>query len=196
MAEIGNLGWLQGASGLVQAWGLIEGGRAARIAGERAKAAGEFAAWQADRDAGLSIALAQQRAKEERRQSDMMASRALAVAAASGGGVSDPTIMRLLANVRGEGVYRSNVALYEGEARARELRLSGGTSRLAGAESMLEGVSRQTGALYSAIGTAGRVGASLYEKYGAGGAPVNPAAGALDQYEIFSGAGMTDPRYG
>jgi len=98
--------------------------------------------------------------------------------------------------VRGEGVYRSNVALYEGEARARELRLSGGTSRLAGAESLLEGVNRQTGALYSAIGTVGRTGASLYEKYGGGGAPTNPLAGALDEYELFSGAGMTDPRYG
>lgn len=195
-AGMSQLGWLSAGSALIQGIGMLEGGRAARIAGERQKAANQFEAWQAEREAGLSIALSQQRAREETRQSDMAASRALAVAAASGGGVSDPTIVRLLANVRGEGVYRANVALYEGEARARQLRLAGATGNLAGAEAVVEGVRRETGAMYSAMGAVGKAGLSLYEKYGGSGAPTNPAYGALDKFEIFSGAGMTDPRYG
>lgn len=191
-----TLGWMQGAGALVQLYGAMQSGKAARAAGDRAKVAAEFDAWQANRAGGQAMAVAQRQAREELRQADLQASRALAVAAASGGGVSDPTIVRLLANVRGEGVYRSHVALYEGEARARDLRLSGGSSRVAGAEAALEGVNRQTGALYAGFGSAVRTGASLYEKYGGSGAPANPAAGGLDQYELFSGAGMTDPRYG
>lgn len=174
---MGGLGWLSMAGTFLQAWGVLSGGRSARIAGERAKVAAEFQALQEEEQAGISIALAQRSAAEERRQAGMQASRALAVAAASGGGVSDPTIVRLIAATRGEGVYRANVDLYEGEARARELRLQAAATRVGGADAAAEGVRKQTGALFSAAGVAAKGGLSLYAKYGMKGPGTAPASG-------------------
>lgn len=169
MAEaktLGILGWLQAAGGFLQAWSLLEGGRAARIAGQRARAAAEFEAQYAEEQAGTALAIAQRRAAEERRAAALIASRSLAIAAASGAGVSDPTVVNLLAQTRGEGVYRANVALYEGEARARELKLEAGMRRLYGAEAEAEGARRKAGAALGAIGVLSRSYLSLYEKYG------------------------------
>lgn len=175
MANFGALGWLSAASTFLEAWGVLSGGRAQRLAGQRAKVAAEFEAIQAEEQAGIALALAQRRAAEERRQAGMDASRALAVAAASGGGVSDPTIVRLIANTRGEGVYRANVAMYEGEAQARKLRLEAAASRVAGAEALAEGTRRQGAALYSAVGIGAKGALSLYAKYGMKGPDNTPA---------------------
>lgn len=169
MASLAMLPMLRAAGSFMQAYGAFEQGRAARIAGERARYAAEFQAWQADEQGKLAIAIAQRRAMEERRQTDIMASRALAVAAASGGGVSDPTIINMLAKAKGEGAYRAQVALYEGEAKARELRLSAAASRVSGAEAVVDGIRTETGYQLSGLGSLVRGGASLYQKYGNGG---------------------------
>ena len=108
MAEspgINGLGWFSAAGLLLQMWGSIQQGKIARIQGERQRIAAEFAKWQADRQAGTALAISQRQAVEENRQASHVASRALAVAAASGAGVSDPTMVRIIANARGEGAY-------------------------------------------------------------------------------------------
>jgi len=169
MASVGALGWMQGAGSFLQAWGAVEAGRAARIRGQRSKAAAEFHAWQAEQKAGVTLAISQRQAEEERRQLDLVASRALAVSAASGAGVSDPTIVRLLARVKGEGVYRASVALYEGEAQARQLRLEAQAARVRGAEAEAEGRAAEFGHRLSALGSLVGGGSSLFARYGAGG---------------------------
>lgn len=161
--------WLYGAGTLLETFGLLERGRLARIQAERAKIRADFMAWQADRQAGRVLAISQRRAIEERRMGDVAASRALAVAAASGGGVSDPTIVKLMADTQGEAFYRASVSLYEGEAEARQLRLNAQAKRLEGAESLEEGYRAEQ---YNAIGAAGAAakgGMSLYAKYGISG---------------------------
>ncbi len=158
--------WLYGAGSLLESYGMLERGRMARIAAERARVRAEFIAWQADRQAGRVLAIAQRRAIEERRVGDIAASRALAVAAASGGGVSDPTVVKLLADTKGEAFYRASVALYEGEAEARQLRLEAQARRLEGSESIVEGLRQQQYAGIAAAGTLFKGGASLYAKYG------------------------------
>ena len=67
-------------------------------------------------------AIGQMRAFEEKRQARLVASRAVAVAAA-GGAVSD--ITHLLADIDGEGAYRASVALHEAESQAFRLEFEG-----------------------------------------------------------------------
>jgi len=186
-AGMSSLGWLSAASTLLQVWGNLEQGRMARIQGERARYAAEFAAWQAERAGGIAIAISQRQALEEERQATLVASRALAVAAASGAGVSDPTIVRIIANARGEGAYRANVALYEGEARARELKFEAITGRIGGWEAQAEGAQRQQAYGLAGLGALARGGASLYAKYGMKGPGTTPTGGSGDAALIDAG---------
>lgn len=63
-------------------------------------------------------AVAQRVAIESKRKAANAAGRAKAVMAASGGGVDN----RILADILGEGEYAADVALYEGDARTRDLK--------------------------------------------------------------------------
>lgn len=154
---------------LFQTFGSIQQGRAAAATGRQSMETAEFNAREALRQGNRVVAISQRRATEERRQGKLAASRALAVAAASGAGVSDPTIIDLIARTEGEGIYRANVALYEGEAESRRLRFEAAMGRLAGARAFGIGLTRQTSYQLAAIGTAFRGGASLYSKYAGSG---------------------------
>jgi len=193
MAEFGALGWMQAAGSFLQAWGNFEQGRMARVQGERRRIAAEFDAWNAERQAGIAIAISQRQALEEERQGRLVASRALAVAAASGGGVSDPTIVRIIANARGEASYRAHVALYEGEARARELKFEAITGRIAGHELEAEGARVQGAYALAGLGALARGGASLYAKYGMNGPGTTPRGGSGDAALIDAGTPSFTP---
>ncbi len=169
MASMSMAGWLQLASGFVSVMGSRESAKAARTAGERARVAGEFNAVELERQAGIAAALAQRQAMEEVRVADYAASRALAVAAASGAGVSDPTMVRILSNFKGEGAYRASLALYEGEERARQFRVAAMSERLGGSGALEEGLSRARAYELQGIGTTVRTAGSLYAKYGGKG---------------------------
>jgi len=134
---------------------------------------GEFEAQQLEQNALTTVAASQRTASEERRQSDLIQSRALALAAASGGGASDPTVTRVISELAGIGSYRSAVALYEGEENARQMRLGAVARRQEGRLGLQAGGSAQkaynTLATGSLLTGAGRIGVSLYEKYGGKG---------------------------
>lgn len=126
-----------------------------------------FEAAQARQAAGQAIAASQIAAEEQRRQARYVQSRTLAVAAASGGGVSDPTIVNMLARIAGEGVYRANVALYGGEERARLLNMQAAAADYEGKTGRIMGNQIAKAANIQAV-SAGMSGAtSLYEKYNA-----------------------------
>jgi hypothetical protein len=108
-------------------------GDAARVTGQRRNVAAQFEAQQLEQQAGQTLAAQQRVAIEERRKAELLASRALAVAGASGGGASDPTVVRLIAGIKGEGSYRASVALYRGEDQARRLRMGAKAKRYEGA---------------------------------------------------------------
>lgn len=186
MASMGMAGWLQLAGTASSLWGSMEGSRIARAGAARAQVTAEFNAWNLERQAGIALALAQREAMEERRLGDIAASRALAVAAASGGGVQDPTIVRLLASTKGEAAYRASVALYEGEERGRQLRHEATFERIGGAEALAEGKARSRAYTLQGLGTAARGGVSLYAKYGGGG-PSGDAALISDSYNPRNG---------
>ena len=142
---------------------------AAKAAGRDAQIMADYRARQQDQAAGQEIAASQRGAAEERRRAQLVASRALAVAGASGGDVSDPTVQNLLADLEGEGAYRASLALYQGEDRARQLKQGSLTSIAEGDLAMSQGKSKAKAYQTSAFGNLFANGAGLYSKYGGGG---------------------------
>lgn len=144
MAQAIPIGLAAGA-GLIKGVGSIIGGKA------ESKALKEEAR-QLDAKAGTTRATSQRDAIEEARKARLLSSRAVAVAAASGGGVDDPTVLNILAGIEGEGEYRMNAALYGGEeealgmeaaanARRREAKNVRKASKFSAAGSILGGAS-------------------------------------------------------
>lgn len=77
---------------------------------------------EAYRDAkNRTMAAATREMEEERRTKEFMHSRAVALAAASGGGVDDPTVVKLLGDINAEGEYRVMSRLWAGQDRAEGL---------------------------------------------------------------------------
>lgn len=108
-------------------------------AGSAANTSAEFQAAQLTQAAGQSRASSQRLAMELRRQGRLKGSKALAIAAAGGGGASDPTIVDLLADIAAEGEFAALTALFEGsetaagqELQAAGLRQTGATKEKAG----------------------------------------------------------------
>lgn len=87
-------------------------------AGSQAKRAADSEAQQMRYMAGQARASSQRAAREEKRQARLLESRAQAVAAASGGGATDPTVVKTIADIATEGEYRALSALWEGNERA------------------------------------------------------------------------------
>jgi hypothetical protein len=91
-------------------------------AGRAARQAAEFEAEQLRQNAGQAQAAGQYAAEDVAMRTKLLTSRALAVAAAGGGGASDPGVVSAIAGIAGEGAYRQALALYGGDERARDLR--------------------------------------------------------------------------
>lgn len=112
-----------GSSGsIISIVGDLMGADAARDQGRMAQQEAYYEAEQARVNANTALSISQIAAQEERRQGELVQSRAIALMAASGGGVTDPGNVTLLARNAGETAYRSAVALYKGEDEARTLR--------------------------------------------------------------------------
>lgn len=114
---------------------------------------------QLEEQAKTEVAASQRAGFEQERQGRLKASRMLALAAASGGGASDPTIINMMANLAGETQYKKAVEMYEGEERGRQLRYEGQIRRFEGKEAKRAGK-------FGAFTTLLSGGASLYSKYG------------------------------
>jgi len=156
---------LQVGGTLLSMKGYSDAARASKISGQQARVAKQFEAEQLREQAGQVIAVSQRAALEERRQGRLMASRALAVAAASGAGASDPTVVNLIAGAEGEAALRAGYALYEGEDRARQLRIGAAAKDYEGA--LAEQAGNQQASAYKTMRAA--TGVSLLAKYGRGG---------------------------
>lgn len=130
MAAAGSL--ISYAGLALQAGGAAASYSTAEKAAKARKAAAEFEAQQLEQNAGQVISASQRQAFETTRTGKYTASRALAVAAASGGGASDPTVMNTMSQLASETAYRKSLDLYQGEERARQLRLSAAATRMTG----------------------------------------------------------------
>src|SRR3990167_1798671 len=94
---------------ILSAGSSIGGGYAQQRAAQQRAQMAEYQAAQLRQAAGQERASSQRSAIEERRRASLIASRALALAGAGGGGVSDPGVANLLADIEGEGAYRAAV---------------------------------------------------------------------------------------
>lgn len=95
-------------------------------------AAANFEAQQADYLANQALAVSHREAYEQRKASALLASKALANAAGSGAGASDPTVVKLIKDIQDEGTYRSALALYEGIETSRSYNVAAQARRLGG----------------------------------------------------------------
>jgi hypothetical protein len=134
--------------------------------------AGAYQAEQLRVNAGQAQAAAQKDAEDVQRRTDLVTSRALAVAAAGGGGASDPSVVNTIAGIAQEGAYRKAVALYRGDEEARRMTMQAeATQYEAGSRAAAERNTAIGG--FIGAGTSLLKGAakqsSLLEKYGGGG---------------------------
>lgn len=110
------MAWLAAAAPYLQAAGTVlsvgSNERGAKIDARRLR-----------RLAGDERATSQLAAAEERRRARLLESRARAVAAKSGAGASDPSVLNLMADLSAEGEYRALARMYEGETGAQSLEL-------------------------------------------------------------------------
>ena len=126
--------------------------KAARDEGKARKALAFDQARQLEQRAGVTRGASQRAAVRELDVAENIQSRALALAAASGGGVTNPTVLNILADIQAEGEYRSLTQIFTGEdeargmeAQARSLRNTGSalarSGNLKAAGTILQGVS-------------------------------------------------------
>jgi len=111
----------------------------------------------ADKAAQQTIAAGQRAMLEERRNAEIIASRALAVAAA-GGRSGDQSANKIVADIYGEGAYRAAVAMYDAEEQAKKIKFEGAMAEYSGeqeASSIRKGM----------IGSALSFGGSMYAQY-------------------------------
>lgn len=100
--------------------------------GQAAKDAADSEAAQLEQNAGQERAISQLDASTQRRSARYAQSRAQAVAAASGAGASDPTVVDVISNIEGEGEFQALSSLYTGEERARGMEFGGKVRRREG----------------------------------------------------------------
>lgn len=174
-------GWIgpamQVGGTLLSAFGQKQQGSDAATNGVQQQQLANFQAAQMRTNAGEAIASSQRSATDIQRQTDYVASRALAVAAASGGGASDPTVVNLIARAAGEGAYRRSVALYQGTDKARALDAQATATEYGGQLAAERGQETQSASDIGALSTLAKGGASLFSKYAAGTKPGDTSVG-------------------
>ena len=110
-----------------------------RKAGKAQDTASKYDAKVATQQAQQERAAAQRDALNQRRQGMLLASRAQAVAASSGAGALDPTVMNVISGLTGEAELAGLASIYQGESRARSLEHGATMSRLAGKQAKKAG---------------------------------------------------------
>lgn len=159
---------LQGAGTALSVMGNLNKAKAYSSMGTQQTQGAELEAQQFEANAKNAIGASQQGAYEQERQGTIAASRALAVAAASGGGASDPTIVNLMARMAGESHYNAMAALYQGQEQSRAMTNQASIARYGGEVAQNAADTAAGAAKFSALTTAITGAGSLYAKYGKG----------------------------
>lgn len=107
--------------------------------GQAANKAAKFEAEQMERNASDARAVSQREAIEQRRRAELAQSRALAVAAASGAGALDGSVLDLMGDIGAEGDLNARTALYSGEARGAGMDASAAARRYEGKQAQRAG---------------------------------------------------------
>lgn len=179
MESIGTMlpAGMQAAGTVFSAMGKMRAGDAALESGRRKQMGLKSQAAQLEVNAGQQVAVAQRAAEDDRRVAALAGSRALALAAASGGGASDPTIMNLMAKLAGEGTYRAMAALYSGKEKARGMTDQARMARYSGDVAMSDAEAAKSASRFSAFSTVLNGATSLYSRFGKPSDPASSGGG-------------------
>ncbi len=104
---------------------------------------------------------------EEQRLKEQMESRAIAVAAASGAGVDDPTMVNLIGDLNAEGEYRIMSRLWVGSTEAEGMRYQAEVARKEGEAALQSGYLNAAKTVMSGYGSFGQMGAEAKSQFGA-----------------------------
>lgn len=129
-----------------------------KAAGERARDIAGMKARESVKQSKAAEAVAQRSALEERRKAGVMASRALALASASGGGALDPSVVNIIAGIDEYGEASAGTALYEGHTLSDRLKFQSEIYEHRGDQAV------QAGRL-KGLSTVMSGASSLYDKY-------------------------------
>lgn len=138
------------------------------------KEASDLAGYQADQlraNASDAQAAGQRAAYNEDEKTKLVMSEALARAAASGGGASDPTVVSILAKTASEGAYRRAVALYSGDSRAQGMEQQADVAEYQGKNAKVNAGLSAGAQLYGAGTTLMKAAASessMFSRFGMG----------------------------
>lgn len=141
--------------------GTVTSALGARNAGIAAEQEANYRADQMKVNAGQERASAQRQMIGEIKKMRLVQSRGQALAAASGAGALDPSVMDIMGDLETEGRYRGAVAGYEGEDRARSLESGAVLARYEGKNA------RKAGSIKS-LSTIMSGASDLYSKYDGG----------------------------
>lgn len=154
--------------------GQLVAGDYYKQAGIAARAAADYRADALESGASDVRGAAQQRAHFTRREGRFAKSRALAAAAASGGGATDPTVVKILSEIEGQSEYEALSDLYSGESQAYALEQEAEATRYGGRLSEYTGRLRRSLLRQQALNTIASGAMTLASRYGQGGPPALP----------------------
>lgn len=197
-ATVGSTLMQMKAQGEAKAGAELEADYARRTAA-RKKATADFEANQLEVQAGQVVAASQRDVLDVQRVGRLAQSRALAVAAASGGGASAPTVINIIGNLAKESAYNGARALYAGEEKARLMKIQAWVKRQEGEGALEAGEFAAEGSeakarAYGTMQTATLLNgaSSLFGKYGGGG----PSATPTSQFQFSGYDSAGGPAYG
>ncbi len=152
-ANAGTIGTAVSAIGTV--YGGVRAAQGANAQADARKAKGE-----------QEKALAQRKAIESRRQKDIAAGRARAVAAASGGGTTD-TAADIMTGIEQRGEYNALMDMYNGEVARTDLYNEASTVKAEGKTALIGSAIDAVGTVYSDYGRRRRASSAYAAEMGA-----------------------------
>ena len=178
---------------LFTAQGQTASGDAALQQGQETKTLDDYIAQQYRINAGQQMAAGESAAAGQDLQTQLTMSRALAVAAASGGGAKDPGVITQMSRLAGYGAYARQVDIYNGEEAARALNDKATASEYSGEVALAGGEQAKAASDLAVKGTAISGASSLFSKYASGGPSTSNAGGAgwTSGYDIGTGGALS-----
>jgi hypothetical protein len=125
--------------------------------------AAKYAAAGYERQGTEEVAAATRAAAEERRKTDRLISKQIAIGAASGSAVNSPGILDIIGDTAQEGSVRARGELYTGMSKADGLKDKASLARLEGKVARLKGINQFTGSILEGAKTYGE-GMDEYRK--------------------------------
>jgi hypothetical protein len=152
-ATVGTAGTaLGGAGGIASAIGTGLSAAGSIYSGVQQNAAAKAEAKQLKTKGDLEYAAAQVKARETRREKDLVMSRQRAVAAASGGGVSNETVEGLMAKTEQRGEYSALLDMYNGAVMRNDLYNDAAATRASGKSALTGSIINAGSTLASGAG--------------------------------------------